>query len=62
METDRELLDRCRRVRIAHDKAKLSAERAKSPGRRDAKSRFAGSLFFTLGQIESEIEDRGLTS
>lgn len=58
-ESNEELLARHKRVKAKYLKAKQSAERCKS-SKRDSKFRFAGSLNFTLIQIESELDDRGL--
>jgi len=60
-ETNEQLLRRHKTVKAKYQQAKKSAERCKSRGNRERKMRFAGSLNFTLLQIESELDDRGLT-
>ena len=59
-ETDKELLARYNFVKSEYEKASRLAHRAKCGGTRDRKMRWAGCLNFTLIQIESEIEERGL--
>jgi len=60
IETDDELLQRHKYVKELVTKAKKSAERCNTPGRRGEKWRWAGCLNFTLLEIESEMEERGL--
>lgn len=59
-ETDTELLNRYSHVKKLYKKAEASAKRCKNPANRTQKMMWAGSLNFTLLQIESEIDDRHL--
>jgi hypothetical protein len=59
-ETNEELIARHQRVQEKYQQAVRSRDRTKSRPARDQKSRWAGSLNFTLLSIESEMRDRGL--
>jgi len=61
-ESDTELLARYNHVKKEHDKVVKSMEKMKlgSPAR-TKKAQWGGCLCFTLLQIISEIEERGLT-
>ena len=59
-ETDTELIARHKHVAELIATGKRHLERMRPGGRRDDKSRFIGSLNFTLLQINSKIEERGL--
>jgi len=60
-ETDAELIARQKHVTELIATKRRERARMKPGSRRDDKSRFIGSLNFTLLQIQSKIEERGLT-
>jgi hypothetical protein len=60
METNDELITRHKVVTLRYQEAKRKAEKMRPSGAKDNASRFAGSLLFTLLQIESEMKDRNL--
>ena len=59
-ETDEELVARWSRVSAELNKAIKQRDRIPFGGNRDRKSRWCGSLNFTLIGIESEMRDRGI--
>jgi len=59
-ETDAELIARQKQVAKLVAATMRQLERMKPGGTRDDKSRFIGSLNFTLSQIQSKIEERGV--
>lgn len=61
IETDTQLLARQAAITDTITRLLKGRNRMKHGGARDARSRHIGSLNFTLGGIESEIQDRGLS-
>lgn len=59
-ESDEKLVARYHHVKMLVEEVHKQRDRMKPGGARDRKSRWGGSLNFTLLQIEMEMEQRGL--